>query len=292
MTYDMLVEHANIFMKQNLRIIKFGIYTEIENARYLFCDDATRLSEEYWPTAFRRFCIHVLKLLMKCEVKERKPDLPDTGLTESEKKELIEKLELGSAVVARDREKISMMLESSQSWLATQRKDTFFSLHIRDDIERIDWPSDLRNDIDLLGSWTTMSLRDDVRQDDVRQYIWDVLSDRNLDLKFWKVHYFGAGIKSQEKFPILIEVTVDDLEKVRTQFKVVSDDLRTRSNESYLLPDKIIGFREVPARDGIELVEEGLYTSGSPGTLGAIQVSENKLYGITCAHVYNQSTTE
>ena len=87
------------------------------------------------------------------------------------------------------------------------------------------------------------------------------------------MHYFGA-VKSPKKiFPILIEVTVDDLEKVRTQFKVVSDDLRTRSNERYLLPDKIIGFREVPARDGIELVEEGLYTSGSPGTLGAIQVS-------------------
>ena len=45
-TYEMVIEHANIFMKrqQDLRIIKFGIYTEIENARYLFCDDANSIS--------------------------------------------------------------------------------------------------------------------------------------------------------------------------------------------------------------------------------------------------------
>jgi len=51
---------AKLGNNSNLRIIKFGILTEIKNALSLYCEQNARSSEVYWPVALRRFCMHIL----------------------------------------------------------------------------------------------------------------------------------------------------------------------------------------------------------------------------------------
>jgi len=78
--------------------------------------------------------------------------------------------------------KMILSLSSTQAWLKKQ-KDLFKGLYVRDDVTQMDWPSDLRHESDLCGSWTTISLRDVALQ-----YIWKVLREEVSDIKSCSLH--------------------------------------------------------------------------------------------------------
>jgi len=254
------MEHAKTNF--DLRIIKFGIGAEIRNALKIYCDSSRR--QVYWPVAFRRFCIYLLREgeeLVKSQYTAHGKDYPDADIGRI----ILELQKVGDSIPEWVREKMNDCLSLAKDQLVTQ-KDFFSALLIREDADNKDWPGDIRSKADLLGSWTAMTVRDDVRQ-----YIWNLL-DQIVPGKCCRVCYLGNLMSSRGSSKILIEVTLEDLEKVKKRFLEVSNELRSKVQRS-LVPDDVIEVNGVDAIAGISFHEEAFFTSGSPwkeGTLGAI----------------------
>lgn len=270
--------------KNNLSIIKFGIDAEIDKALSLYCKNELRLSKVYWPKAFRSLSTYILEFLLK------KPDIWSEIRTQSydfdgkQLQRLIDELKFPTSpyiTVLQRRLIYHVLMEVSlyrRKFGLSVRLPKFCS-------ESMDWPCDLEDKDDLSSSMTHMSLRDDVRK-----FIWKILDEVIPAERYCNMHYFGAVKWSGKSLPIVIEVTVDYLEKVSDRITTVSDHLRSLKYEN-LLPVDLVEVRGVPVRNAVVSNEEGFYTPGSPWkyrTVGGILKYGRKIMGITSGHVHHE----
>lgn len=226
----------------NISPIRFGIDAEIDKALNLYCRDESRLSNIYWPKAFRALATSILVFMLDKPEIWAELSTQTFEVNHDQLQRLIDALKdsISNYIKVKHRQWIFHLLKE----MSCLRKKFGLGNRLPKMYgESSDWPIDLEDKDDLLTSLTVMSLREDVHK-----YLWKILDEVIPPEKYLSLDYFGAIRSSNKRYPIVVEVTEEYVDIVQERIATVSNNLRSQNFDN-LLPIDLVEVKRIPDRE-------------------------------------------
>lgn len=139
-----------------------------------------------------------------------------------------------------------------------------------------DWPQDIEDESDLLSRLAYVSLRSDVKK-----YLWRIIDEVIPADKYCNMHYFGEIKSLKGNLPIRIDVPENYVEALKDRISTISNQIL--SHYENMLPIHLVEIQGIPERRVVIPIEEGFYSSGTPGKIGTLGgiIKHNK----TCCRI-------